>query len=94
MGCVLVPGNALNHSQGSEPPRMTRVRQLLQPFVCGEHAVPPVLGILCAAHQAAKIAKATNPPHVTQKRRIEGIMPLIEKGGTQETLWYIYIFFF
>lgn len=93
LGSVLVPGNAFHCSQGSLPPGVTGVRELLQSFVHGEHAVPPVFSILLYSTQCCKDCKRNQtPPHITQKRRIEDIMPLIEKRGTQETLWYIYIF--
>lgn len=39
-----------------------------------------------------RLQKKPPPTPITQKRQIEDIMPLIEKGGTQETLWYIYFF--
>lgn len=48
----------------------------------------------CTALQAAKSARETSKPHTTQERETEDIAPLIEKGGTQETLWYIYIYYF
>lgn len=64
------------------------------PLSVGNMEYHQCLASCCTAHKAAKIAKETRPPHVTQKSRIEDIMPLIEKGGTQETLWYIYICIF